>query len=269
MLFENFKADVVNKKFELRSYWFLKNTAWANEEIFEAQNSILLEVGVGGSSGFTTFNTNKVFCNLIGGGTQGAYRAQPLQQEWDLTKAKSWVETCLQCHSSICKQELYNVPGMNLIDCDSMAVVKADKTCKWLALSYVWGSSQQRLGPAAISSFRNGSGLDSNMGGTIQDAIIVTKKLGYRYLWVDEYCIDQDNESHKSAQISKMDMIYRGADLTIVAAAGKDKAYGLPGVGSTKRTGKKSIIFDGVVIFTHGPGPSTEAQQSDWFTRAW
>jgi hypothetical protein len=104
---------------------------------------------------------------------------------------------------------------------------------------------------------------------TIGDAIIVTLELGYRYLWVDEYCIDQSDHNHRNDQIMKMDRIYRGADLTIVGAAGDNKMYGLPGVGSTKRKGREVICMDDVVVFSNGPDPRQEIWESTWYSRGW
>ena len=158
---------------------------------------------------------------------------------------------------------------MNLIDCVDMAIVTANESSRWLALSYVWGVNQQS--PLSVDStrFRKGSRLPPDIAGTVRDAISVTKQLGYRYLWVDEYCIDQSNESQRNEQISRMDQIYRGADLTIVAAAGEDKAYGLPGVNATKRKNVKIVCINDVVLFSNGPKPDEEARKSKWFTRAW
>jgi hypothetical protein len=107
------------------------------------------------------------------------------------------------------------------------------------------------------------------MPGTIKDAISVTLQLEYRYLWVDEYCIDQNDNDHRNDQIKKMDQIYRGADLTIVAAAGESKKYGLPGVGSRKRKDRKVVSVKDVVVFSNGPQPDNQARLSRWFTRAW
>ena len=59
----------------------------------------------------------------------------------------------------------------------------------------------------------------STLPATIQDAIIVTRKLGLRYLWVDALCIFQDSTSDKDAEIAKMDQIYQNARLTISAAS--------------------------------------------------
>lgn len=69
-----------------------------------------------------------------------------------------------------------------------------------------------------------------------------------------------------------MDQIYSGADLTIVAvaAAGHDKAYGLPGVSTTPRIKCPVLHFDQGVIFSVGPEPKEwVALDSHWATRAW
>jgi len=70
---------------------------------------------------------------------------------------------------------------------------------------------------------------------TIKDAITVTKALGYRFLWVDKYCIDQDNETEKRQQCGHMGDIYAGSQITIFAL-GPDSKYGLPGVSSRPRS---------------------------------
>jgi hypothetical protein len=97
---------------------------------------------------------------------------------------------------------------MNLIDCEEMVIVAATETSQWLALSYVWGVDI----PAAITvdgetRFPAGSRMSTNVPTTIRDAMVVTRQLRHLYLWVDEYCIDQGSESHRNAQINKMDQI--------------------------------------------------------------
>ena len=59
----------------------------------------------------------------------------------------------------------------------------------------------------------------STLPQTIQDAIIVTRKVGLRYLWVDALCIIQDSDSDRNAEITMMDRIYQNAQLTIAAAS--------------------------------------------------
>ena len=75
----------------------------------------------------------------------------------------------------------------------------------------------------------------------ISDAIEVVKRLGYRYLWIDRYCIPQNDSAVKHIQIKKMDRIYSCSILTIIAAAGDGPEYGLPGVSSRHRTEQLSV----------------------------
>jgi Heterokaryon incompatibility protein (HET) len=63
----------------------------------------------------------------------------------------------------------------------------------------------------------------------ISDGMIVTKTLGLQYLWVDKFCIDQENPNEKHDQISRMDAVYKRTEITIIAAAGDDENRGLPG----------------------------------------
>jgi hypothetical protein len=101
---------------------------------------------------------------------------------------------------------------------------------RYVALSYVWGKTN---GTETVPPFPE---LPRRLPTVVQDAIKVTKKLHERYLWVDRYCIPprdaDEKENHE--QFSNMDLIYAGAELTIVAGAGGDAAYGLPSVSTRK-----------------------------------
>jgi hypothetical protein len=70
---------------------------------------------------------------------------------------------------------------------------------------------------------------------TIQDAITVTRKIEQKFIWVDALCILQDDEDDKAELIDSMGEIYRRPILTIVAAAGQNASYGLPGVAPGSR----------------------------------
>jgi hypothetical protein len=63
----------------------------------------------------------------------------------------------------------------------------------------------------------------------VEDAFSVCKEIGIEYLWVDRYCIPQDPNVARH-QVANMDSVYAGSALTIIAAAGDDPHYGLPGV---------------------------------------
>jgi hypothetical protein len=266
LMFQDVPTRNIDKTFELRSYSFKKLLYWASETNLDACDSVLLKIGLQKPGGFSSYPDDDVFCKLASDGSQALYCAQPVQGIWDCAKARLWLETCVKCHESVCTEELFRILGMNLIDCEEMVIVKAVQEMRWLALSYVWGVN---LRTEDHAGYREGSSMSLEIPETVRDAISVTLQLGYRYLWVDEYCIDQSDDTHRDDQIKKMDQIYRGADLTIVAAAGGNKTYGLPGVGSTKRKDREVVCVEDVVVFSNGPNPNDEAKQSRWFTRAW
>jgi hypothetical protein len=56
---------------------------------------------------------------------------------------------------------------------------------------------------------------------TILDAMVTTRRLKLRYLWVDSLCIVQDDRVMKSGEIAKMGGIFAGSVLTIQAASAK------------------------------------------------
>lgn len=72
--------------------------------------------------------------------------------------------------------------------------------------------------------------------------------------------------------ISNMDAIYANAAFTIVAAAGSNADYGLPGVSTTWRKVQNSSLgfrgtTDAAAYSLHSP--KTEIDESSWSTRGW
>ncbi|KAF2996715.1 hypothetical protein E8E13_005741 [Curvularia kusanoi] len=95
--------------------------------------------------------------------------------------------------------------------------------------------------------------------------------LGFRYLWVDRYCIPQDDEQEKNHQIRNMNLVYRNSTLTVIAAAGDGPHAGLPGINDTPRStqlksahiGADTIVYMANCIF------SPTIKRSKWNSRAW
>lgn len=54
---------------------------------------------------------------------------------------------------------------------------------------------------------------------SIQDAVEVTRQLGFRYLWVDALCIIQDSEKDINAELGFMGTIYKNATFTLAASS--------------------------------------------------
>ncbi|TFK33577.1 heterokaryon incompatibility protein-domain-containing protein [Crucibulum laeve] len=106
---------------------------------------------------------------------------------------------------------------------------------------------------------------------TIRDAMQVVREIGLQYLWVDCLCIVQDDETGSKADaIAKMDVVYGGAFVTIMAASGKDANSGLPGVRPGTR-GERQAIEEIMPGFRLAYKTTYEDCVDDvvYYTRAW
>ena len=108
---------------------------------------------------------------------------------------------------------------------------------RYIALSYVWGNitTAQTTKSNLMHLMTPGSimadGGDLAIPNTIGDALRLVSLLGERYLWVDTFCIVQDDEEMKQLNINSMASIYANSYFTIIAADGKDANHGLRGIG--------------------------------------
>jgi len=176
---------------------------------------------------------------------------------------KDWISLCSRQHKICNLKAGIHVPGQKLIDCETRALVSRQHQ-SYVALSYVWGR------PSDISE--DSFTLLAKLPNTIEDAITVTKRLGYRYLWVDRYCIDQENEQEKADQCGKMDLIYQNAELTIIAAIGENPNYGLPGVSLRKRSSIDLTTCAKIgkhFLISIEACPNLAVEGTTWNERAW
>ncbi|PNP50377.1 hypothetical protein THARTR1_08904 [Trichoderma harzianum] len=106
-----------------------------------------------------------------------------------------------------------------------------DTRAQYLALSYCWGKQPDsaakplQLQRDNLRQLVAGIKLES-LQQSIQDAIFATRKLGFRYLWVDALCIIQDCAKDKETEISRMASIYKNASVTIAASSSENAAHG-------------------------------------------
>lgn len=104
----------------------------------------------------------------------------------------------------------------------------------YIALSHCWGNLPEEETRAWCTSRENieerfGQGFDLvKLPQTYRDAVIVTRKLGKRYLWIDALCIIQhgDESEDWKKEARKMEAVFRNAYCTIAATSAKDPTEG-------------------------------------------
>ncbi|KAK4112976.1 HET-domain-containing protein, partial [Canariomyces notabilis] len=187
----------------------------------------------------------------------------------DFGMVRDWVELCGTSHSRLCKpRKGAMVPHLRLIECATRRIVSPSSAVPFVALSYVWGP------PTPGSVLTSDEDLDTLGDGevepVVEDAILVTRRLGYAYLWVDRYCIVKKDKAIRALHLRSMGDIYGSSEITIIAAAGNDSSFGLPGVRAGKpRTPQFRAQVKGHALTSIPPDPASTVRSSVWATRGW
>jgi len=66
-----------------------------------------------------------------------------------------------------------------------------------------------------------------------------------------------------------MNQIYAGSEITLIAVAGKDETFGLPGVAQTARKSQPSVLSDYIRLVSTLGHPHHAIGSSIWSTRGW
>ncbi|KAH8885977.1 HET-domain-containing protein [Thozetella sp. PMI_491] len=163
---------------------------------------------------------------------------------------------------------------MRLIDVKRACIVEKERLCRYVALSYVWGSvSTLGLSNANKTELMKTGALHEAwdmLPRTIQDAICLVERLGETYLWVDALCLIQNDDKDKQAGIGVMNLIYEKAIFTIAAASGPDANAGLPGVQPGSRTiyPQTQEVLPGLHLTIYRP-LGVLLESTSYSTRAW
>ena len=99
---------------------------------------------------------------------------------------------------------------------------------QYLTLSHCWGTSKPPLTTKAnVSSQMSSIPLDS-MPKTFRDALKIVRSLGYRYIWIDSYCIVQDDDTDWQPECASMAAVYNNCVVTLAAPFASDCHAGFP-----------------------------------------
>jgi hypothetical protein len=116
---------------------------------------------------------------------------------------------------------------VRLVDTASLSLGISDGV-PYVALSHCWGADTavRCTTTRANEAERRRSIACGLLPKTFQDAILITRKLSFRYMWIDSLCIIQDDPSDWQHESSRMASVYQGAALTLAATDAEDGAGG-------------------------------------------
>ncbi|KAK8024905.1 hypothetical protein PG990_002728 [Apiospora arundinis] len=197
---------------------------------------------------------------VVGSSSPHSVIPRPIKSVMAYEEIQECLLSCKKKHNRCLKSSLPRMP-LWLIDCRDRTLHYLSTDEEYTALSYVWGQ--------VTVSRASGGHLPGALPRTIEDALELTLALGIRYLWVDQFCVNQIDTAIKHEQIRSMGRVYGEAEITLVAACGKDASHGLPGVASHPRRGSPSLLINGCTISPYLPEPIYTAKTSTWNTRGW
>ncbi|KAK8209356.1 heterokaryon incompatibility protein-domain-containing protein [Phyllosticta capitalensis] len=196
--------------------------------------------------------------------------------EVDINLLRRWTHLCESSHGPSCTNPQTRVIGSKeliFVDAHDMCLVRRTSTCRYLALSYVWGSptrpSIRLLTANQHEFFRHGIFSQLHLGRTTSDAIDLCRALGERFIWIDRLCITQDDARTVQDIIPIMDVIFGNAVLTICDASGDDMEAGLPGSASQPRYVRQNIQRIEEMDLMAVRSPEKYISGSVWNKRSW
>jgi hypothetical protein len=145
--------------------------------------------------------------------------------EHQISLASHWLEECLSSHSQ-CLPE-----GQGICDTPTRVidVGPPDGSCipflhtsngnihEWVALSHRWGNNQPfQTNEANLVAHQSALPWDA-LPRLFQDAILITRRMGYQYLWIDSLCIVQDSPEDWRQEMTRMGSIYKYCVFLIAA----------------------------------------------------
>lgn len=149
-----------------------------------------------------------------------------------LDLAATWLSKCLGNHHRCGKASPHELPTRVIdVGVENAVNVQLLKGSPlegyWAALSYCWGEQGfLKTTKNNISEHFEGIRL-SKLPKTLRDAVLITRRLGLRYIWIDALCIIQDDTEDWEREAAKMNRVYKDCVITIAAANSSGAKHGI------------------------------------------
>jgi hypothetical protein len=145
-----------------------------------------------------------------------------------VSKVKILIEKCAEPHGE-CAASVADCQCMpkrlRALD-DGIRLVSPVDAIRYAALSYCWGGYDQHRTQRSNVQARHKCIEFSELPRTLQDAVLFTRKLDLRYIWIDSLCIVQDDRTEWAEEAAHMADIYSGAYIVLAATRAADATSG-------------------------------------------
>jgi hypothetical protein len=148
-------------------------------------------------------------------------------RSWEI--AQTWLSECSVSHTACSSKShhraLWQPKRLLNVEINANASIRLQLNGAhtpvetYVSLSHCWGEVKiHRLLQANIEEFQKGIP-EHILPKTFQEAISITRKLGYKFIWIDSLCIIQDSVEDWRQEAETMGDVYRNAVFNIAATA--------------------------------------------------
>jgi hypothetical protein len=164
-------------------------------------------------------DTNSSFRNLVSTASAREIHPHPDSPEC-YSLAILWLQKCVSKHG-LCNQVDYQDPPTRLLElvgnkvCLRRGANILETKPLYTALTYCWGMEETlKTTRETLDQYEEGIEL-RQLPLTLHDAVVVTRNLGLKYIWIDALCIVQDSQDDWEAECARMGDYYRFSYVTI------------------------------------------------------
>jgi hypothetical protein len=150
-------------------------------------------------------------------------RSTDSEESWTLVN--NWLHGCLSNHASCSIHYLEQKLPTRLVavgstDVDLRLTLTANLPgdTPYLTLSHCWGGLEfKMLLSDNLRSLLQHIPADEFLTKTFHDAITITRRLGFKYIWIDSLCIIQNDNNDWEREAALMGNVYGGSSLNLAA----------------------------------------------------
>lgn len=207
------------------------------------------------------------FAGYGGGGRTVGIKGRTVTERLDVKLPRTWIGFCKENHQAVCARAGPSlVKGLRLVDCKTRRLVSLDdfdsSSLEYVTLSSFWAAAETE------SFLDEKNNIKEDLPPLIADAISLTLSLGFRYLWIEGFCLSKLNKHDKLRQTKLIGEIFFQSALTIIVAAGEGIDDGIPGL-SISREPQLSLQIQDSLFTTTLIRPDLEVAGSVWASRGW